>query len=111
MSRETDRFLKSLKKFADSQYKLFSARYGQQFMGILEFPIKLLSYASIFAVATLGTYDFALELGKKVIRQRSCRTCNGWQALRGTMCRGSGRVRYQVKSYALKRGMSTMPKA
>ncbi|KAJ7981755.1 Embryo defective protein [Quillaja saponaria] len=131
MSRGPDRLVRSLKKFADSQYKFFSTRYGQQFTDILEFPIKLvlspftlafdiagsasrgfgvpefiskLSYASIFVVATLGTYDIALELGKKVICQRNCRTCNGWQALRCTMCRGSGRVHYQVKSYALKSG-------
>ncbi|KAG2681905.1 hypothetical protein I3843_11G165700 [Carya illinoinensis] len=131
MSRGTDRLVKSLKKFADVQYKLFRARYGHQITDIFEFPIKLvlspftlafdivgsaprgfgvpeliskLSYASIFVVATLGTYDIALELGKKVICQRNCQTCNGWQALRCTMCRGSGRVHYQVKNYTLKSG-------
>ncbi|PON40066.1 embryo defective [Parasponia andersonii] len=131
MSRGTDRLVKSLKKFADIQYKIFTARYGQQLIDIFEFPFKLvlspvtlafdiagsaprgfgvpeliskLSYASIFAVATLGTYDIALELGKKVICQRNCETCNGWQALRCTMCRGSGRVQYQVKNYQLKSG-------
>ncbi|XP_062170848.1 uncharacterized protein LOC133876558 [Alnus glutinosa] len=131
MSRGTDRLVKSLKKFADVQFKLLKARHGQQLTDILEFPIKLvlspftlafdivgsaprgfgvpeliskLSYLSIFAVATLGTYDIALELGKKVVCQRNCRTCNGWQALRCTMCRGSGRVHYQVKNYTLKSG-------
>lgn len=34
---------------------------------------------------------------------RNCRTCNGWQALRCTMCKGSGKVHYQVKTYSLKR--------
>ncbi|XP_021833542.1 uncharacterized protein LOC110773340, partial [Prunus avium] len=131
MSTGRDRLLKSVKKFADFQYKIFTARYGQQLIDIFEFPIKLvlspftlaidiagsaprgfgvpelvskLSYMSIFAVATLGTYDIALELGKKVICQRNCGTCNGWQALRCTMCRGSGRVHYQVKNYTLKSG-------
>lgn len=121
----------TLKKFADFQYKIFTARYGQQLIDIFEFPVKLvlspftlaidiagsaprgfgvpelvskLSYMSIFAVATLGTYDIALELGKKVICQRNCGTCNGWQALRCTMCRGSGKVHYQVKNYTLKSG-------
>ncbi|XP_065862104.1 uncharacterized protein [Euphorbia lathyris] len=131
MSRGPDRLVKNLKQFADSQYKNFTTRYGQQVIEILEFPIKVvlspftlafdiagsaprgfgvpeliskLSYLSVFAVATLGTYDIALELGKKVICQRNCRTCNGWQALRCNMCRGSGKVRYQVKNHTLRRG-------
>ncbi|RXH83174.1 hypothetical protein DVH24_003672 [Malus domestica] len=141
-----DRMLKSLKKFADFHYKIFTDKYGHQLTDIFEFPIKLvlspftlafdiagsaqrgfgvpelvskLSYMSIFAVATLGTYDIALEMGKKVICQsllnlddfltavlkcRNCGTCNGWQALRCTMCRGSGRVQYQVKNYTLRSG-------
>ncbi|KAG6793828.1 hypothetical protein POTOM_003052 [Populus tomentosa] len=131
MSRGTDRLIKSAKQFADLQYKLFTARYGQQLIDIFEFPIKLvlspftlafdivgsaprgfgvpelvskLSYASIFAIATLGTYDIALEMGKKVICQRNCQTCNGWQALRCNMCKGAGKVHYQVKNYTLRSG-------
>ncbi|KAK4779103.1 hypothetical protein SAY86_006631 [Trapa natans] len=131
MSRGTDKLIKSVKRFADSQYKYISTRYGQQIIDILDFPIKVvlspftfafdiagsaqrgfgvpefitkLSYASVFAIATLGTYDIALELGKKVICQRNCLTCNGWQALRCTMCKGSGKVHYQVKTYSLKSG-------
>nr|AFK48699.1 unknown [Lotus japonicus] len=129
MSRE--RLVKAVKRFVEVRYKVFSTRYGQNVIDILDFPIKLvlspftlafdiagsaprgfgvpeliskLSAASVFAIATLGTYDIALELGKKVICQRNCRTCNGWQALRCTMCRGSGRVHYQVKSCTLRRG-------
>ncbi|KAM1041644.1 hypothetical protein ACFX2I_030773 [Malus domestica] len=125
------RMLKNVKKFADFQYKIFTEKYGQQLIDIFEFPVKLvlspftlafdiagsaqrgfgvpelvskLSYMSIFAVATLGTYDIALEMGKKVICQRNCGTCNGWQALRCTICRGSGRVQYQVKNYTLRSG-------
>ncbi|KAK9268476.1 hypothetical protein L1049_000227 [Liquidambar formosana] len=131
MSKGTDRLLKSVKQFADIQYKLFTRRYGQQVIDILEFPIKVvlspftlayditgsaprgfgapefiskLSFTAIFAVAYLGTCDIALELGKKVICQRNCQTCNGWQALRCTICKGSGKVHYQVKSYSLKSG-------
>lgn len=131
MSRGTDRLVKNLKKFADFQYKLFTTRYGQQVIDILEFPFKVvlspftlafdiagsaprgfgvpeliskLSYASIFAIATFGTYDIVLELGKKVVCQRHCQTCNGWQAMRCTKCRGSGMVNYQVKNYALRSG-------
>lgn len=131
MSGGPERLLKNVKQFADVQYKVLSTRYGQQVIDILEFPIKLvlspftfaydvvgsaprgfgvpefisnLSFTAIFAVAYLGTYDIALELGKKVICQRNCRTCNGWQALRCTMCRGSGKVHYQVKNYSLKSG-------
>lgn len=131
MSRGTDRLLKNLKQFTELQYKYFTNRYGQQLIDIFDFPIKLvlspftlaydiagsaprgfgvpefiskLSYSTIFVVATLGTYDIALELGKKLICQRDCRTCRGWQALQCTMCKGSGKVHYQVKNYTLKRG-------
>ncbi|KAJ1403446.1 hypothetical protein SESBI_27287 [Sesbania bispinosa] len=129
MSRE--RLVKAVKKFVEVRYKVFSTRYGQNVIDIFDFPIKLvlspftlafdiagsaprgfgvpeliskLSLSSVFAIAALGTYDIAFELGKKVICQRNCRTCNGWQALRCTMCRGSGRVHYQVKNCTLKRG-------
>ncbi|KAG9157100.1 hypothetical protein Leryth_025867 [Lithospermum erythrorhizon] len=129
MSRE--KLIRSIKQFTEQQYKNISSRYGQQLTEIIEFPIKLvlspftlgfdiagsaprgfgipefiskLSYSAIFVVGTLGTYDIALELGKKVICQRNCGTCNGWNALQCTLCRGSGTVQYQVKSYNLRRG-------
>ncbi|KAG6421353.1 hypothetical protein SASPL_117904 [Salvia splendens] len=96
MSRGTDKLMRSIQRFMDSQYKNLSRRYGHQFMDILEFPVKVvlapftlpfdiagsvprgfgipefiskLSYSAIFAVATLGTYDIAIELGKKVLCQ------------------------------------------
>lgn len=53
MSRGTDRLVKSLKKFADVQYKLFTARYGQQLIDIFELPIKVV--LSPFTLA----YDIA----------------------------------------------------
>ncbi|KAK9152798.1 hypothetical protein Sjap_000278 [Stephania japonica] len=129
MSRGPDRMLKLAKQYYDVYYKIFTARYGHQIIDVLEFPIKVvlspftlaydiagsahrgfgvpelvshLSFSAIFAIATLGTYDIALELGKKVICQRNCRTCNGWQALRCTMCKGAGKVHYQVKNCNLK---------
>ncbi|KAL2476355.1 embryo defective [Abeliophyllum distichum] len=131
MSRGTERLLKSIQRFVDLQYKIFTRRYGHQIMDILDFPVKVvlspftlpfdiagsaprgfgvpefiskLSYSAIFAIATLGTYDIAFELGKKVLCQRNCQTCNGWQAMQCTMCKGSGKVQYQVKNYTLKSG-------
>ncbi|XP_008794135.2 uncharacterized protein LOC103710253 [Phoenix dactylifera] len=131
MARGTERFLKAVKQQADVYYKVFTARYGQQIVDLLELPIKVvlspftlaydiagsaprgfgipelasrLSFSAIFVVATLGTYDIALELGRKVICQRNCRTCNGWQALRCTMCKGTGKVHYRVKNYSPKSG-------
>ncbi|XP_013727385.1 uncharacterized protein LOC106431118 isoform X2 [Brassica napus] len=35
---------------------------------------------------------------------RDCKTCNGWQALRCTMCKGTGNVHYQIKDYNLRSG-------
>ncbi|XP_077252270.1 embryo defective 2737 isoform X2 [Tasmannia lanceolata] len=131
MARGPDRLVKLVKQYTDVYQKIFVARYGQQLIDLFELPIKIvlspftlaydiagsaprgfgvpqfishLSFSAIFAVATLGTYDIALELGKKVLCQRNCRTCNGWQALRCTICKGTGKVHYQVKNYTLKSG-------
>ncbi|KAK9209193.1 hypothetical protein WN944_001557 [Citrus x changshan-huyou] len=94
MSSGSDRFMKSVKQFTDFHYKQFTTRHGQQLIDIFEFPIKLvlspftlafdiagsaprgfgvpeliskLSYVSVFAVAAIGTYDIAFELGKKAL--------------------------------------------
>ncbi|KAG2299272.1 hypothetical protein Bca4012_010843 [Brassica carinata] len=131
MSRGPGRLIQNVTQFADAQFKQFSTRHGQKVIEILDFPIKLvlspftlafdiagsaprgfgipeliskISYLSVFAAATLGTYDIALDLGKKVICQRDCKTCNGWQALRCTMCKGTGNVHYQIKDYNLRSG-------
>ncbi|KAK8913790.1 hypothetical protein KSP39_PZI024438 [Platanthera zijinensis] len=131
MSRGSGRFNKAMQQKFDVYSKIFVARYGQQVIDLIELPIKIvlspftlafdiagsaprgfgipelashLAFTAIFAVATLGTYDIALELGKKVLCQRNCRTCNGWQALRCTMCKGTGKVHYQVRNYMLKSG-------
>ncbi|GER53433.1 hypothetical protein STAS_30948 [Striga asiatica] len=113
-------------------FKLFMERHGDQLIkDILEFPMKVvlapvklsidiagsaprgfgipefmskISLSAVFAIATFGTYNIALDLGKKVLCQRDCRTCSGWQAMQCTMCRGSGQVQYQVKNYALRSG-------
>ncbi|XP_020275180.1 uncharacterized protein LOC109849725 [Asparagus officinalis] len=126
MGKGTEKLVRAAKQFADVQGKLFKDRYGQQVIDLLELPIRVvlspftlvfdiagsaprgfgipelasnLAFSAIFAVATLGTYDIALELGKKVLCQRNCRTCNGWQAMRCTMCTGTGKVHYQVKGF------------
>ncbi|TKY49117.1 hypothetical protein E2542_SST26543 [Spatholobus suberectus] len=131
MTSSRERLMKAVKQFVEVRYKVFGNRYGQNIIDILDFPIKVvlspftlafdiagsaprgfgvpefiskLSATSVFAIAALGTYDIALELGRKVICQRNCKACNGWRALRCTMCRGSGRVHYQVKNCTLKSG-------
>ncbi|WJX68431.1 hypothetical protein P8452_52799 [Trifolium repens] len=120
-----------VQRFFGDRYNEFNTAYGETVSDIFAFPFKVLftpltlaidiagsaprgfgvpelvtniSAASVFAVATLGTYDIALNLGRKVICQRDCETCNGWQALRCTMCRGGGRVHYQVKNCTLRSG-------
>lgn len=97
--------MKAVKKFVDVRYKVFSNRYGPTIIDILDFPIKVvlspftlafdiagsaprgfgvpeliskLSATSVFAIAALGTYDIAFELGRKVLCQRNCNTCSGW---------------------------------
>ncbi|KAM7251673.1 hypothetical protein ACFE04_023556 [Oxalis oulophora] len=93
MSRGPGKLIHNVKQFADQQYTQFTDKYGQQIIDIFDFPIKFvlspftlafdiagsaprgfgvplliskLSYASVFAVAALGTYDIAFEMGKKV---------------------------------------------
>ncbi|KAL0456383.1 UNVERIFIED_CONTAM: hypothetical protein Slati_0977500 [Sesamum latifolium] len=41
MTRGTDKLARRIKKFVDLNYKLFTRRYGQQLMDILEFPVKV----------------------------------------------------------------------
>lgn len=123
--------MKSIKQFTDLQKKNFTRYYAPQLIDILDFPVKVvlspftlafgiagsaprgfgvpeliskLSYSAIFVVATLGTYDLAFELGRKVLCQRNCRTCNGWQAMQCSMCKGSGTLQFQVKNYTLRSG-------
>ncbi|XXG90358.1 hypothetical protein AAC387_Pa12g2141 [Persea americana] len=131
MGKGTDRFIRSVKLFVDVRRQIFVKRYGQNLIDLFDLPIRVvlspftlaydiagsaprgfgipklisdLSFSAIFVVVTVGTCDIALELGKKVLAQRNCRTCNGWQALRCTMCKGTGKVHYQVKNYTLKSG-------
>ncbi|CAN6443606.1 unnamed protein product [Victoria cruziana] len=131
MARGTDKLVRFVKFKADIYTKIFKAKYATPLLDLLGLPFRLvvspftlafdiagsaprgfgipefvsrLSFSAIFAVATLGAYDIALELGKKVLCQRNCRTCNGWNALQCTMCRGTGRVQYQVKNYSLQSG-------
>ncbi|KAG0498924.1 hypothetical protein HPP92_003279 [Vanilla planifolia] len=126
-----EHFMKSVQRNLGKHSEMFSARYGQQVKGLLELPIKVifspitfafdiggaasrgfgipelashLSFSAIFVVLTLGTYDIALELGKKVLCPRNCHTCNGWKALRCTMCKGTGKAHYRVSNYMLKSG-------
>ncbi|OMO73278.1 hypothetical protein COLO4_27185 [Corchorus olitorius] len=131
MARGPQKLIESVKKFADEKYKFVTTKYRDEIIDILEFPIKVvfspftlafdivgsaprgfgipefiskLSYTSVMAIAAFGTYDIASDLGKKLICQRNCRTCNGWQALRCAMCKGSGKVHFQVKNYTLRSG-------
>lgn len=109
----------------------FAKSVGPKVQGFLELPIKLiylpftlpidiagsaprgfglpefiskLSGSAVVAVATLGACDIAFDLGRKVLCTRSCHICNGWQALQCTMCKGTGKVMYQVKNYTLRSG-------
>lgn len=50
-----DRLVKSVKKFTDVQYKLFTARYGQQLIDIFEFPVKLVLSPFTIAIDVVGS--------------------------------------------------------
>ncbi|PIN03772.1 hypothetical protein CDL12_23695 [Handroanthus impetiginosus] len=131
MPRGRGRFGRGIRRFVTFHSKLLKRRYGHLLMDILDFPVRVvllpftlpfdiagsaprgfgipefiskLSYTAVFAVATIGTYDIAFELGKKFLCQRNCHTCSGWRAMQCTMCKGSGKVHYQVKNYALRSG-------
>ena len=53
MPRGTERFLKAVKQQADVYYKVFTTRYGQQIIDLLELPVKVV--LSPFTLA----YDIA----------------------------------------------------
>lgn len=55
MSKGTGRLLKNVKQFADVQYKVFTARYGQQLIDIFEFPIKLVLSPFTLAYDVVGS--------------------------------------------------------
>ncbi|KAL2634332.1 hypothetical protein R1flu_005811 [Riccia fluitans] len=67
------------------------------------FPRFLSSMASlgVATVAAAGTASVALDMTGKFFGKRECNTCNGWEGLRCTLCRGSGRVRYTVNDSSL----------
>ncbi|KAJ8435562.1 hypothetical protein Cgig2_015417 [Carnegiea gigantea] len=92
MPKGFNRLKKKLKILAAKHFPDLTDQYGGQLIDILEFPIKLVlspitlafdiagsaprgfgipefisnaSYTAVFAIATLGTWDIALELGKK----------------------------------------------
>ncbi|KAK1273599.1 hypothetical protein QJS04_geneDACA012150 [Acorus gramineus] len=131
MGRGTARMARAMKRFMDVHVRGFSRRYGRQIVDILQLPVKAallpftlpfdiagsaprgfglpklvsdLSFSAIFVIGTLGTYDIAMEVGRKLICQRDCRTCNGWNAMRCITCKGTGRVHYQVKNCVLQSG-------
>ncbi|XP_020884385.1 uncharacterized protein LOC9302074 isoform X2 [Arabidopsis lyrata subsp. lyrata] len=89
--------------------------------GIPEFISKI-SYLSVFVSCFLLKFLWRLlrlELmtlhwiwgrksyakGQRIFEKpQDCKTCNGWQALRCTMCKGTGSVHYQIKDYNLRSG-------
>lgn len=66
-----DRLVKSVTKFADVQYKLFTKRYGQQLIDIFEFPIKLVlsPFTIAFDVAGSAQRGFGVP---ELISKLSC---------------------------------------
>ncbi|KAJ4782095.1 Embryo defective 2737 [Rhynchospora pubera] len=58
------------------------------------------SFSTIFLVAAAGTFEVTFELGKKVLCRRDCDTCCSWQALRCTMCKGTGKATYKIKNFS-----------
>ncbi|BBN05137.1 hypothetical protein MPTK1_3g10630 [Marchantia polymorpha subsp. ruderalis] len=65
---------------------------------------KLVSSVASLGVATVaaaGVASVGFDLGGKFFGKRECNTCNGWEGLRCTMCRGSGKVRYNINDSSL----------
>lgn len=66
--------------------------------------ISNVALTTALGVAVVGTSSVGIEVASKALCQSKCRTCNGWDALRCTMCRGSGKVQYRVKNIGRKDG-------
>nr|KYP58852.1 hypothetical protein KK1_014274 [Cajanus cajan] len=118
MTSSRERLVKAVKQFVEVRYKVFSNRYGQNIIDIFDFPIKVVlsPFTLAFDIAGSAPRGFGVpELISKLSATSvfphfwasyflNCKSCNGWRALRCTMCRGSGRVHYQVKNCTLKSG-------
>eukprot|EP01018_Ginkgo_biloba_P010230 Gb_18684 [translate_table: standard] len=59
---------------------------------------------AVLGVAAVGSLSLGLEVASKFVCKSKCKTCNGWEALRCTMCGGTGKVQYRVKNCGLKDG-------
>ncbi|RZS01098.1 hypothetical protein BHM03_00030908 [Ensete ventricosum] len=69
MGRGTEKMLKAVKQFAEVQYKIFTVRYGQQMIDLLELPIRLVlsPFTLAFDVAGSAPRGFGLpELASKL---------------------------------------------
>ncbi|KAL0282654.1 UNVERIFIED_CONTAM: hypothetical protein Sangu_2485000 [Sesamum angustifolium] len=90
MTRGTDKLARSIKKFVDLNYKLFTRRYGQQLMDILEFPVKVVlsPFTLPFDIAGsaprgFGVPEFISKLSySAVFGVMKCPECNGKFPLR-----------------------------
>lgn len=58
--------------------------------------ISSLAGLTVAGVAAAGTASITLEMISKVFGTKECRTCNGWEGLRCTMCQGAGKVQYSI---------------
>ncbi|KAH9325431.1 hypothetical protein KI387_005609, partial [Taxus chinensis] len=83
-------------------------KYDVQTEVISGFDIPMfLTGVALFAaggVAAVGTTEVSLQMASNFICKRRCNTCNGWEALRCTRCRGTGKVKYRVMESELKDG-------
>ncbi|KAL3693939.1 hypothetical protein R1sor_007590 [Riccia sorocarpa] len=64
----------------------------------------------VATVAAAGAASVAFDMTGKFFGKRECNTCNGWEGLRCTLCRGSGRVRYSVNDSSLPEAERENPK-
>lgn len=91
-----------------AQETAFHLKYDLRDSALRGFGVPMLisnvALTTVLGVAAVGSFSIGLEVASNFICKRKCRTCNGWEALRCTMCRGSGKVKYHVKNFGLKDG-------
>lgn len=101
--------------FHNVQDTAFDLKYDIRDSALQGFGVpRLISNVALttaLGVAAVGSFSVGLEVASNVICKRKCRTCNGWEALRCTMCRGSGKVQYHVKNFGLKDGENPTTKS
>ncbi|XP_024515279.1 uncharacterized protein LOC9640114 [Selaginella moellendorffii] len=62
---------------------------------------------SVAGCAVAGNACLVLDVMRKFYGKKECNTCNGWEGIRCTSCRGTGKIQYLIVNPGLEGGESS----